>query len=283
MKCEPIWYELPEAVGGVDLALEGDDACKFCKGLFGRASGVKMPPSLQHPNGETIWFLDRNGHKSPRHLALVEKIFPLPKGDTVAMAEEVMRLARSLKIKPEYLALDKTGNGQGVFDLIRRSWPLVIGVNFFESATESRLFAEDHETCKELYDRMQSELWFAVRRWLEFKYLMCAFSLETSDLLPQLTDRLFRGLGKKSKVESKTEYKSRHGGKSPDDADAFTLFLLACRRGSGFTPGMNVENSTEASGDDDWDPNGGGRPGGCDPSNRFEDLDSAYAGGDGDL
>jgi hypothetical protein len=276
LKCSVIWYDTPTPVAGADLALEGGDACRLCKGLFGRAAGVKLGPSLKHPEGETIWFTDRNGHKAPKYLALAEKIFPIANGDTFAVGDEIMRLCRALKIRPEHLAVDRTGNGQGVYDYMRARWsPMVIGVNFYEGASDVRVFLEDEDTAKELYDRVNSELWFALRRWLEFKYLFVAFELDSGELYPELTDRLFRMVGKKSHVESKKEYKSRHAGKSPDNADAFTLFLQACRKGFGFTPSMAGDTDVEPveTQTDEWNPHE--RDIGCDRMNRFEDLDTA--------
>jgi hypothetical protein len=274
LKCDVIWYDTPEPCAGADLALEGGDACRFCVGKFGRASGVKLGPSLLHPEGETIWFTDRNGHKAPKQLLLGEKIFPMANGDTFAVGDEIVRLCRALKIKPEHLALDRTGNGQGVYDYLRSRWsPGIIGVNFYEGASEQRVFLEDEDSAKELYDRVNSELWFALRRWLEFKYMFLAFSMDTSELFPELTDRLFRMIGKKSHVESKKEYKSRHGGKSPDSADAFTLLLHAARRGFGFTPSMAGDTNVEPiETQSEWDPQE--KDIGCDRMNRFYDLDT---------
>ena len=92
--------------------------------------------------------------------------------------------------------------------------------------------------------------------------------------LPELTDRLFRMIGKKSHVESKKEYKSRHAGKSPNSADAFTLLLQAARRGFGFTPSMAGDTDVEPiEHQSEWDPQA--RDIGCDRTNRFEDLDTA--------
>jgi len=274
-KAEPIWYDTPTPVGGADLALEGGDTCEFASGLFGRASAVKMPPSLEFPGGQVVWFYDRNGHKAPRHLLLAQKIFHIPKGDTFTMGDAIMRLARELHIKPEYLAIDRTGNGQGVFDYMKVKGWRCHGVNFYESASETRIMAEDEATAKELYDRVNSELWFAVKRWLEFRFLYVALGMDVADLTGELTDRLFRMVGKKSHVESKRDWKSRHAGKSPNLADAFTLLIHAARKGSGFIPSMAGDDSIEPTNvqSSEWDPHA--RDLGCDRVNRFYDLDTA--------
>lgn len=267
-KAEVVWYEAPRAVGGVDLALEGGDRAEFARGSFGLASAVKLAPTLANPDGQTIYFKDKAGRNRPRFLVYVEQIFQLPVLETVRMAEEVVRVAKNCRIEPEWLAVDRTGNGQGVYDLVRYNWGQIIGINFFEGASQTRVMAEDEGTAVELYDRVQSELWFAFKKFVEFQYCFAAPALDMEELKPQLTNRLFRATGKKNRVESKPDYKSRNQNKSPDKADAVTLLLHAARRASGFVPGMTIDNSTEPDRDDD-DGFDGTR---VDVTNRFDDL-----------
>ncbi|NOS67373.1 MAG: hypothetical protein HOO67_03340 [Candidatus Peribacteraceae bacterium] len=268
-KAEVIWYETPTPCAGVDLALEGGDACKMARGLFGKAVGVKFPPTLQNPEGLTVFFLDKRGRKLPREVLQVTKIFKLPKAETVAMQEEIVRLCKSMKIPGEFLAVDRTGNGQGVADLIRYNWSAAItAVNFSEGASETRIMAEDKDTAHDAYDRVHTELWMALRKFIEFGYCYAAPDLEMVDLTPQLTGRLYRVTGRKSKVESKQDYKSRNQGKSPDDADSVCVLLHGVRKASGFVPGMASENSSVST-DDDYDEDYGNR---VDVTNRFDDL-----------
>lgn len=269
-RAEFLWYENPRPCGGVDLALEGADTAKFAAGKWGLATGLKFPPSLAHPQGQTVMFKNSKGKAYPRYALQLEKIFLLPKGDTVAMKDEIVRLAKTLGIQPEWLAVDRTGNGQGVFDLLKYEWGVgVIGVNFSESPSETRIMVEDSDVAKELYDRIQSELWFALRKFIEFDYLKGLPGLETADLYPQLTGRLFRATGKSAKVEGKPDYRSRNQGKSPDDADAVTLLVHAARRASGVVPGMTPENTVGAEEDDYYEDDGPR----CDVTNSFSHLD----------
>jgi hypothetical protein len=272
-KADVIWYDTPEACGGVDLALEGSDSARFAKGLFGRASGLKYMPTLLNPAGKTVYFEDKKGRKVPRNLLWLEQIFNLPKGDTVAMQKEITRLCQAMRIKPEWLAVDRTGNGQGVFDLLKFNWGGgVVGVNLSEGATNMRIMAEDTGTAEELYDRVTSELWFATRKFIEFKYFFASPGLPMEELLPQLTSRLFRATGKKASVESKPAWKSRNQNKSPDEADAVTLLVHAARKASSFVPGMLSENSTN-DGEDDWDDDDMSGPR-VDVTNLFADLET---------
>lgn len=270
-KAEVIWYDEPVPVGAVDLALEGSDTAVFYKGRFGLATGIIFPPSLQHPNGNTVMFKDHRGKNRPRQVLLAETKLKLPRGDTVNMKDEIRRVSNTFSIRPDRLCVDRTGNGQGVFDLLRFEWGEVIGVNYSESASETRIMVEDHDIPKELYSRIDSELWFATRKFLEFGYVYGAAGLDTEDLFAQLTGRQFRMQGKRARVESKPDYKSRNGGKSPDDADGFTLLIHCVRRSFGFVPGMSPENSVETNRNYD---EGDERDVRISADNRYEDLDT---------
>lgn len=272
VKGVPTWYSPPRAVGGVDLALEGADSARFASGEFGLATSMTYPPSLAHPSGRTVIFKDEKGRNRPKYLLYLKQIFPLPSGDTVAMTESIIKLARALGIAPEYLCLDRTGNGAGVHDLIMHQWSAaVIGVNYSEGASESKILVEDSDTAKNLYDRAATELWFATRKFLEFNYLKMSPTIETGELFPQLTSRLYRASGKKATIESKVDYRSRFSGHSPDDADSLTLLVHAVRKGSGVVFGMDVESTTDNSEDDDDGWFSGPR---ISSENRFQDLDS---------
>lgn len=252
-KAEFIWYETPTPTGGVDMALEGGDAVKFAAGKWGLATGIKLPPSLKFPNGHTVMFKNKAGRPYPRYALQLDKIFTLPKGDTVAVANSVQQLASQLGIAPDWLVVDRTGNGQGVYDLLRNNWGIGVGgLNFSEGAQERKIMAEDSDVAAKLYYRAVSEIWFAMRKFVEFGYLKGVPGLETELLYPQMTGRLYRATGKESKVEGKPDYKSRHQGKSPDDADAVALLVHAARRGSGVTPGMVPDNTVSDGGDDDY-------------------------------
>lgn len=265
----PIWYETPRSVGGVDIALEGNDEAIFAKGSFGRATGLRMPPSLLHPNGHEILFKNAKNQVIARPILWLEQIFKLPKGDTVFVKEQIIRLARTTGVAPEWLCVDRTGNGAGVHDLLKNDWHVgVMGVNFYEGASETKIMAEDLGTAKELYDRAQSELLFALRKWVEFGYFKGSPALETAELYQNLTGRLFRMTGTKSKAETKADYKSRNQGKSPDYGDAVSLMVHAARKASGLVPGMNSAN-TEDSTEDDYDDGDGPR---IDVTNRYDNL-----------
>ncbi len=269
LKADVIWYERPTPCGAADLAFLGGDLAFFAKGSFGLASGLRFAPSVEHPNGRTEMFKSSKGNNLPRNLLLVEALLKLPKGDTIAIKNEIIRIARSYSIRADWLCVDRTGNGQGVYDLLRFEYGEVIGVNYSEGASETRIMAEDHAPANELYERAQTELWFAARKFIEFQYCKIGFGVDTSELFPQLSDRRFRMTGKKAKAEPKNDYQSRKQGKSPDEADTFTLLVHCVRKAAGFVPGMTPENSVDSheGGEEDYDEG----PRIC-CTNRFEDL-----------
>lgn len=229
---EFIYRDKPNKVAAVDLALEGGDAPKMAIGRFGLAIGVKHPSDYETPNGREEIF------SKPQWGLQMDQLFSLPSCETVRMAGNIKQQCQSLGVDPNWLLLDRTGNGAGVHDLLKTLWsPEVRGVNYSEAASEKKIFDEDSQTCKEEFDRVTSELWFAMARWLEFKLVRISPVVETEKLFPQLTSRLYMP-GKTRRVESKRDYKSR-GNESPNEADAFTLLLHAARMASGAVPSMS--------------------------------------------
>jgi hypothetical protein len=271
---EFIWHEEPIRVAALDTALEGGAAASYSLGSWGRASGKKLPPTIENPNGVTIMFKDKLGNVQPRWGLQLDQQFPLMKGDTIVTKDETIRINRHSAVRPEFFALDRTGNGAGVADLIRYEWSSAIHeINFSESPSEGKkIMLEDSKTCDEDYDRMCSELWFALRAYGEFGYLLIHPSVDISKLQQQVTQRRFRA-GAKRRVESKKDYMSR-GFASPDEADSLTLLVMAARRGAASTLSMRGVDVEANDGYDDWfevgrDVNNGVY---IDPSNRADYL-----------
>jgi len=271
---EYIWYGEPKPCGGCDLALEGGAAAAFAMGRWGKATGVKLPPSLEFPNGQTVMFRDENTQGViPRTVIQVDIIFALAKGDSVFMADQLIALCRRSGIRPEYFACDKTGHGVGAFDLMKNMWSGAIhGVNYSGGCSDSRIMQQDSDPANEMYDRICTELWFALRAFGEFGFLMIHPNVDMTKLTPQLTQRKYRPSGAKSKVESKKDFMSR-GFSSPDEADALTLIVHAVRRGAMLVPSMTGEDIGEGSStesDDGWW-NGSGQ--GNDPTMEQDTLE----------
>lgn len=277
-KCrgEFIWMEDPAPIGSIDLALDGGANARYTLGKLGMATGMKMPPTLDFPNGNTVMFKDKSGNVTPRWGLLVEQQFTLPKGDTVAMKESVITVTKRAGVKPELFACDRTGHGRGVADLIKYEWSSAIhDINYSQGCSEEKIMIEDTLKCSEEFYRIDSELWFALRSWMEFGYCLFSLSFDLTSITPQLTQRKFRSIGQKKKVESKKDFMSR-GFQSPDDADSLTLLVHAARKGRGLV--LSIRGETQAgeedSGPDDWwremEMKGGSY---IDQSNRGDHLD----------
>lgn len=267
-KAEFIWLDNPKDLAGVDLALKGRDSAIFAKGKFGLASGIRLPPSLENPNGKIEFFKDERGKPISRHALQLEALLKFPKGDTVDMAKAIIKLCQQTHVKPEWLCMDRTGNGQGVYDVVRNTWGAgCLGINYSQAATKTKIMHEDSEPPDERYDRVQSELWFALRSWIEFDYFKSLFSLDTAELYQEVSGRLYR-TGKLSKVETKDDYESRNQCKSPDSADAVTLMVHCVRVTGGIILGMIPGNTTAA--EEDSDEYGDEQR--IDVTNRFEDI-----------
>lgn len=245
---EFIYQDRPTKLAAVDIALEGSCAPKMAVGRFGRAIGFKHPADHTNPTGREEIFA------TPRWGLQLDQLFSLPNAETVLMANNIKQQCQSLGVDPSWLMLDRTGNGTGVHDLLKSIWsPEVRGVNYSHGSTATKIFEEDTKGCDEEYDRIQSELWFALARWLEFRLVKFSPVVDTSKLAPQLTSRLFMP-GKVRKVESKPDYKKR-GNESPDEADAVTLLLHCARMASGAVPSMSKAGSATRSpfGGDEYD------------------------------
>lgn len=279
MRGEFIWFDTPKPVASCDLALEGGDAAPYTLGKWGLATGIKYPPSIEYPTGHKVMFKDRNGTVIQRWGLQAEQQFTVPKGDTIAMKNALIELNRKAGVRGEFFCVDRTGVGAGCADLIRHEWSTSIhDVNFSEAASKDKIMIEDTKPCNEEYERINSELWFAMRKWGEFQYFLIVPGFDMEKLSPQLTNRKFRTSGGKTRVETKKDYMSRSSnGESPNEADGLTLLVHAARKGSGVILSMKMESSdTGDGGDSDWNPE---YPGGVriTTDNRTDWLDAPVA------
>ena len=230
-----LFAEEPVRCGAADLALEGKDAAEFASGRFGKAVGYRYGPTLEFPKGREVLFRDKDRRPKIRWALQIDSIIQLPNCDTVRMAEQIRKEALKLKISPGWILLDRTGNGAGVHDLLKSLWSEEVrGLNYSEGATDRKILEEDTMTCKEEYERVLNEIWFALKKWMEFNFISYGTDSISGDLDQQLTGRRYMP-GKVNKVESKVDYKSR-GNPSPNKADAVTLLLHLVRMASGCVP-----------------------------------------------
>jgi len=210
---------------GVDLAFEGGDSVVIANGRYGLAEGW-LPAGAD----KMIRFGD------PVYACELQGIYELPNLLTLAQTEQIKGECRRLEIEGRWLTVDRTGNATGVHDALRESWSVdVRGINWGEAATQHKIMAEDREVPEDLYQDLPTEMWFALRRWLEFKFFLISPYVQTRRLYSELTKRQYT-LGAKGpnglarlKIESKKDYKLANKGVSPDYADACVMFLHGCR------------------------------------------------------
>jgi len=270
-----IWYDDKQVrVGGCDLALEGGDDAVYALGKWGLATGIQYPPTLEKPDGFKIMFKDEKGRVRARHGLQIESLMIIPKGDTVAIKDRIIKFNKNAGVRPEFFACDRTGVGAGAADLIRHEWsPSIHDINYSSGASDSRIMSEHSKTCADEYDRLATEIWFRLRFWLEFGFALFDPGMDMSKVGQQLTQRRQLSSGSKAKIESKRDYESR-GFASPNEADAITLLVHAAHRGSGVTPSMDGGSQIpENPWEDDW-PHSGMQGGvKIDLSNRSDWLD----------
>jgi len=199
----------------VDLAFEGGDEAVLTIGRFGEATGYSQ-------RGEFIEM------EQPAESLEAFAQFALQKQDSLKMANEIMRHAKTLGVKPENVVVDRTGNGTGVHDILCARFGDVVGVHFGTGATDMPVLKEDSAPASALYDGMVSELWFATAKWLEFGYLRFSEMMNMQQLRVELSGRRFRQKKDLLRVEGKKDFMAR-GHKSPDKADSLTL-LVHCAR-----------------------------------------------------
>lgn len=276
-RAEYVWHDEPVRVGSVDNALEGNAAPILSLGMLGMADGIKYPPSLQHPDGVTVSFKDKSGNHIQRWGLQLDSQHQLESAETVKMAASIIDAWRRAGVAPAMAALDRTGNGAGVADLIKNDWSsLIHDLNYSEGATEEKIFSEDKLTPKEQYERAASQLWFLTRGWMEFGYFLINPKMDAAKAKEQLTTRWFTTQGTKTRIESKSDYKKR-GFTSPDEADSITLLVWAAFKHVG-TLSMRLDEPSTLPGsmDEGWN-YAAGFPGqrAIDPSNRSDFLDTS--------
>lgn len=134
-------------------------------------------------------------------------------------------------VAPDKFALDSSGEGGGLADILTREWGVVHRVEFGGSPSTIPVSDEDSRPCNEAYDRKVTELWFSMRKWV-VEERVGGMDIET---LQEFCSRMFDDSKRKISVESKTVMKQRTG-KSPDLADAAVVLLDLVRKTASFEP-----------------------------------------------
>lgn len=222
----------------VDCAYQGEDSPIMTISRYGMANYVITD------SGEKKVFVDYKnpGQKKPRRCFQVDQQFKLPNTTPTELAEEVVRICRELKIPPENVVVDGSGNGFGTYSHLAKYWGNVLYIQWGRKATDLKVLHEDQEPASAVYDNIIAEMWFTTRRWLESGCFWIGTTINASPLTEQLTTRRYvRVRGSLLRVESKVEYKAR-GNTSPDEADSLIQGPQLIReRFYHLLPGMQVD------------------------------------------
>ena len=137
--------------------------------------------------------------------------------DTMALAEQVIANKGNENLSAEDIAVDKVGIGRGMYDLLKRMIPGVIGIN----AGEKPISSQDQE----LFYNQRAMMFWRLREWI-----LSGGKLERNDDWYQLTQVWYRTRveGTKSgkvQIMSKEEMLKR-GVESPDVADALAFTFI---------------------------------------------------------
>lgn len=174
-----------------------------------------------------------------RELELLYKIQikrSIDKSADIQIADEVIEKLAQYKVPIEYMAVDATGQGRALGEVIKlRAGALRPPLKIYSSKLGNGQVNSFDVKVISTY-----ELWFAFREFIQNNQIR-GLDPET---ITQLTSRLMINKSGKVSLESKHDYKRRMGGispslaHSPDFADAAALVLQSAIINFGFYPGQ---------------------------------------------
>jgi hypothetical protein len=147
-------------------------------------------------------------------------------------------------VKPEDFALDATGAGAGIADIISQRWQSgFVRVSFGGAATDAPISVEDNRPAKQVYANRVTQLWGQI------KVIVMGGRLRGLDdqTARELCARIYTLKNERTLLESKKDLKKRTKGNSPDRADALALLaeLFVAQNGIGDASGSQEQNSEE--------------------------------------
>lgn len=199
-----------EMIAGLDPAFGGDRCIlKFAK--YGDLESGKMAIEFT----ETITIKINASSKEPVHFQI---------------ARQVRDHCIARNVSPDNLAIDATGEGGGLCDIISNEWSsLIQRIEFGGKASDKPVSDQDPRPSCDAYANKVTELWFSVREWV----IRDTVRGMDKDTVVELCTRMFDDQKRKIVVERKTDMKARTG-KSPDLGDAAALVVeMARRKGAG--------------------------------------------------
>jgi len=219
-----------------DLALEGNDQVMCSQGRFGLSDG----------------WTDRAGkfHEykgGSRTVLQLDSQISFPKAATLEQTGAIIKFCKQMKISPNWLCVDRTGNGAGIHDSLCSLFGReVLGVNYSWAATDSHILGDDSQKASELYNGVVTELIFGLAKYMEFEWLKISPSFRNEELARQATARRYKQKGKGMvRVESKADYCKRTRASSPDALDSLSLLVFLMRQRAGAVATMTEEKTPQ--------------------------------------
>jgi hypothetical protein len=241
---QAIFHEGSVTCAFVDVGLKNDKAI-IAFGRVGKATGRISPL------GERVLFTSgtEDAERMSRIILYLEEMVELSDhyGDAIKLAQSIRRECNNRNVLPNHLGVDSTGMGEGVASYLSNYFGRVLIVHNAESPSEVRILKEDKQLPKELYSRTIDEIWYASHKWFQVGAFLINPQVEHNKLYEELTTRkLGRNVSNngRRRIESKQEWKSRNGNRSPDYADACNGLCHVVRMRTGMVPAMDKENET---------------------------------------
>jgi len=214
-----------------DLALEGNDQVVCSHGRIGTSDGWTAQDGVFRPHlGGVRTMLQLDGQIN------------FPKLPTLEQAGAIAKFCKNMKISPGWLAVDRTGNGAGIHDVLVSTFGSeVLGINYSWAASDTHILGEDSKKASEMYQGVVTELIFGLARYMEFEWIKIVPSFRNEALQQQATARRYKQKGKGLvRVESKQEYCKRTRSKSPDELDSLSILVYLVRQKAGIVPTMTA-------------------------------------------
>jgi hypothetical protein len=162
------------------------------------------------------------------------------------VADQTIDELKKRGVQPQNFALDSTGAGAGIADIISQRWQQGFHrISFGGAATEDSISVEDNRPGKAVYANRVSQLWGQI------KTLVMSESIRGLDdqTAKELCARIYSLKNEKTLLESKKDLKKRTKGNSPDRADALALLCQVFISQNGMLGASNKEGGAG----EDWD------------------------------
>lgn len=214
-------------------------------------TGTKKPvaiagfdPGFTNGGDRSVLYLGKYGDTDAGLTIAFDKYLELRENSALRDQPRNYQIALLLKqecekygVLPKHVAVDATGAGDPLCDIIATVWsPNILRVKFSERPSNLPVSKTSRMKADESYGNRVSELWYVGREFLRAGQIRGV----TLDLARELVARQYRTAERgKIYVESKKDMKARFG-RSPDIADAAFLMLDVCRQRVGAIAGTTV-------------------------------------------